>query len=62
VVKFSAPGPSVLVARQHQLDFRAAQGFDYGEIFFAGDSKDALHTFILQRGHQQVRTFAMHGR
>jgi hypothetical protein len=46
--------------RQHQLDFRASQGFDDVEIFFARESKNALDAFIFQRGNQKVRSLGTH--
>ena len=43
----------LLVTRQHELDRGAAQRLDHVEILFAGNTEDAPHALILERGDQE---------
>jgi hypothetical protein len=48
----------LLVPGQDELDLRAAQRLDHGEVLFTRDAEDAVDAFVLQRRSQKVGGFA----
>ena len=48
---------SLLMARQNQLDRGLSQTLHDIKVLFTGNSKDAVNTFVLKRGHKKIRPF-----
>ena len=47
------------MARQHELDRGRPQGLDHVEVLLAGHPEDPVDALVLERRHQQVRTFVI---
>jgi hypothetical protein len=45
------------VTRQNQLNRRGSYALDDIQIFFARNSEDAVDTFVLECGNEEIRTF-----
>ncbi len=50
-------GRTLFMPGQDQLNRRFSQAFDDVEIFFAGNTEDAIDALVLKSGDQQVRAF-----
>jgi hypothetical protein len=45
------------MAREHELDRRAAQRLDDVEVLLAGNAEDALDALVLERGDEEIGAF-----
>jgi hypothetical protein len=47
----------LFVSCQDKLDFRCTEGLDDVEVFLARNAENAVHTLVLERRDQEIRTF-----